>query len=98
MGKSQKVEWFFLPELCSLRKKKKEIRCLSKVYLTSSLCQTGLETQENVSPVRLLVLPASAHVVNVTSTYAAFHVVFQHACCHALPGFNSREMLKSTNH
>jgi len=72
--------------------------CLSKAYLTSPLCQIGLETHENVSPVRLLVLPASACVVNVTSTYTALHVVFQHPCCHARPGFSGREMLTSTNH
>lgn len=59
---------------------------MSQVYLTSFPCQTGLETHENICPVRLLVLPAPARVGNVTSTSTAFHVVFQHPCCHARPG------------
>lgn len=87
-------------EVRFLKKRKKNQKSKNPILvqsLTSSLCQIGLETHENVSPVRLLVLPASAHVVNVTSTYTAFHVVFQHHCCHARPD-PVAEMLKSANH
>lgn len=81
---SQKVEWFCC--LNSAPKNKEEIWGLSQIYQNSFPCQTGLETHENICPVRLLVLPASARVGNVTSTSTSFHVVFQHPCCHARPG------------
>lgn len=88
-----------LPELCSLKKQnKEEIWGLSQVYLTSFPCQTGLETHENICPVRLLVLPAPARVGNVTSTSTAFHVVFHVVFSSLLPGSAGREMLKIKNH